>query len=200
MNATDSIPIQSEIEATFLDIDKPTLRQKIQSLGGKLLQPETLMRRTIFDSGTHSFVRVRDEGNCITMTYKYFADISLSGAKEINLIVNNYNNAVNLVKACGLQIKAHQETLREEWQLDDVELDIDTWPGLPTYVEIEGPSEASVKTAAAKLGFDYKDAQVGAVDQIYHFYYGVSQDEVNNCAEIVFEKLPVFLEGKARLH
>ena len=184
MNATDSIPIQSEIEATFLDIDKPTLRQKIQSLGGKLLQPETLMRRTIFDSGTHSFVRVRDEGNCITMTYKYFADISLSGAKEINLIVNNYNNAVNLVKACGLQIKAHQET----------------WPGLPTYVEIEGPSEASVKTAAAKLGFDFKDAHFGAVDQIYHFYYGVSQDKVNNCAEIVFEKLPVFLEGKARLH
>jgi len=119
MNSTDSTPIQSEIEATFLNIDKPTLRQKIQSLGGKLLQPETLMRRTIFDSGTHSFVRVRDEGNCITMTYKYFADISLSGAKEINLIVNDYNNAVNLVKACGLQIKAHQETLREEWQLDD---------------------------------------------------------------------------------
>ena len=59
-----------EIEATFIDIDKDTLRKQLKALGGELKQPETLMRRVIFDRGQNAFVRVRDEGNCITMSYK----------------------------------------------------------------------------------------------------------------------------------
>lgn len=54
--------IQPEIEATFINIDKDQLRAKLKELGAKLLQPETLMRRTIFDIDEHSFVRVRDRG------------------------------------------------------------------------------------------------------------------------------------------
>ncbi|MEV8631459.1 hypothetical protein AB0395_07355 [Streptosporangium sp. NPDC051023] len=56
---------------------------------------------------------------------------------------------------------------REEWSLDDVTFDIDTWPGLSTFVEIEGPDEATVRRAASLLGFDYSEARFGSVDEIY---------------------------------
>lgn len=132
MSESQSQPeLKPEIEATFINIDKDQLRAQLKGLCAKLLQPELLMRRTIFDIDDYSFVRVRDEGNRITMSYKHLDAVSLSGMKEICLNVNNYDEAIAFVKACGLKIKAVQETLREEWELDGVELDIDTWPWLP---------------------------------------------------------------------
>ncbi len=51
-----------EIEATFLEVDKDEIRQKLQQLGGNLIQSEVLMRRIVFDlHSNHAFARVRDE-------------------------------------------------------------------------------------------------------------------------------------------
>ncbi|WP_396897530.1 hypothetical protein [Nocardia colli] len=67
----------------------------------------------------------------------------------------------------GLRQVRYQESYREEWQLDDVVFDLDTWPVLPTFLEIEGPSESAVRLAAARLDLDYTDARFGSVDEIY---------------------------------
>lgn len=190
--------IQPEIEATFINIDKDQLRAQLKELGATLLQPETLMRRTIFNINDHSFVRVRDEGNRITMSYKRLDKLSLSGMKEICLDVNNYDDAINFVKVCGLKSKAIQETLREEWELDGVELDIDTWPWLPTFAEIEGPSEAAVKSVAEKLGLEMADALYGSVDEVYKIYYDVTNQDINYCPEIKFTDAPDWLASKRR--
>lgn len=190
--------IQPEIEATFININKDQLRAQLKELGAKLLQPETLMRRTIFNIDDHSFVRVRDEGNRITMSYKRLDKLSLSGMKEICLDVNDYDDAINFVKVCGLSPKAVQETLREEWELDGVELDIDTWPWLPTFVEIEGPSEAAVKTVVEKLGLKMADALYGSVDEVYKIYYDVTNQDINYCPEIKFTDAPDWLTSKRR--
>ncbi len=191
--------MQPEIEATFINIDKDKLRAKLAALGGKLLQKETLMQRTIFELPGNQFARVRDEGNCITMTYKNVDARSLSGTKEINLKVDNYNAAVDFMVACGIELKSHQETYREEWKLDDVECDIDTWPWLPTFVEIEGPSEESVKAAVSKLGFNMKNTHYSSVDDIYMLYYDItSTDVINRCPEIKFTPVPEWLESRRR--
>lgn len=199
MPETKSQPeIQPEIEATFININKDQLRAQLKELGAKLLQPETLMRRTIFNIDDHSFVRVRDEGNRITMSYKRLDQLSLSGMKEICLDVNNYDDAINFVKICGLKPKAVQETLREEWELDGVELDIDTWPWLPAFVEIEGPSETAVEAVAEKLGLQMSDALYGSVDEVYKIYYDVTSQDINYCPEIKFTDAPDWLATKRR--
>ena len=188
-----------EIEATFIEINKDELRAKLKSLGGKLLQPEILMRRVIFDlPGSNRFARVRDEGNKIVMTYKCHHDISLTGTEEINVEVNDYDAAVAFLKAVGLNAKAVQETLREEWELDGIEIDIDTWPWIPAYVEIEGPSAEAVESVAQKLGFNMQDAHYGSVDGIYELYYDITDDDINYCPEIKFIDTPDWLEAKRR--
>ena len=172
--------MKNEIEAVFLDIDKDKIRAKIAAAGGKQEYPEVLMRRKVFYTGPDSFARVRDEGNRIVMTYKNFEDSrSIMGVKEVNLTVENYDDAVNFLLGCGLKMKAEQETYRELWLLDGTEITIDTWPWLPTYIEIEGESEEAVWAAAEKLGLKKEDAHFGAVDDIYNHYYGVDQDIVN---------------------
>ena len=172
--------MNNEIEASFLDVDKDDLRKKLKAAGAECIKPEIMMRRTVFDSGPHSFARVRDEGDKIVMTYKNFEDEdSIMGVKEVNLIVNNYDDAVKFIAGCGLEQKAVQETYRETWILDGVEITIDTWPWIPTYSEIEGPSEEAVWSVAERLGFKKEDAMFGAVDKIYNHYYGVDTDIVD---------------------
>jgi adenylate cyclase class 2 len=172
--------MNNEIEASFLDIDKDSYRAKLEAAGAECIKPEIMMRRTVFDSGPHSFARVRDEGDKIVMTYKNFEDEdSIMGVKEVNLIVNNYDDAVKFIAGCGLEQKAVQETYRETWVLDGVEITIDTWPWIPTYTEIEGPSEEAVWSVAECLGLKKEDAMFGAVDKIYNHYYGVDMDIVD---------------------
>lgn len=170
----------NEIEAKYINIDKDEIRKKLAEIGAVLTKPECKMRRVVFDTGPHSFARVRDEGNKIVMTYKNFLnDEDIMGCKEVNLEIDNYANGVLFLKGCGLEQKALQETFRELWVFEDVEIGIDTWPWIPTFIEIEGASEASVWKVANLLGFDKKDALTGAVDRIYNHYYGVDMDVVN---------------------
>ncbi|WP_433301100.1 hypothetical protein ACQP2F_05115 [Actinoplanes sp. CA-030573] len=45
--------------------------------------------------------------------------------------------------------------------------DLDTWPGLPTFLEVEGPDEAAVRGAAEALELDFANASFGSVDEVY---------------------------------
>ena len=50
------------------------------------------------------------------------------------------------------------------------ELDIDTWPGIPTYVEVEGKSEDDLNNILNKLGYSMKDTVSCTADDIYRKY------------------------------
>ena len=184
--------MNNEIEAQFLDINKDEIRKKLRKAGANLEKPEVLMRRVVFDTGPHSFARVRDEGDKIVMTFKNVADDhSILGTKEVNIIVNDYDDAILFLRGCGLEIKAHQETRREIWMLGEVEICIDTWPWIPTFIEIEGPTEDSVWSTAEKLGLDRKMAKFGSVDTTYQHYYGVEPDIINlHTPKILFDMTP----------
>lgn len=173
--------MNNEIEAQFLDIDKTKIREQLQELGATLIKPETLMRRVVFRLSPHTFARVRDEGDKIVMTYKNVSDSnSILGTKEINVIVDSYDNAILFLRSCGLEIKAKQETLREVWTYQDVEICIDTWPWLPTFIEIEAPNAEKVWAVAEQLGLDQAKAKFGSVDTTYQHYYGIDPDIINS--------------------
>lgn len=181
--------MKNEIEAQFLDINKDEMRSKLKEIGARLEKPEVLMRRVVFYTDEHSFARVRDEGGKIVMTYKNVSDDhSILGTKEVNVEVSDYDDAILFLKSCGLKIKARQETKREIWRLGEVEICIDTWPWIPTFMEIEGPTEDSVWETADKLGLDKNRAKFGSVDTTYQHYYGVEPDIVNlHTPEISFD-------------
>lgn len=107
--------MQTEIEAKFTDIDTAAMRRKLNEVGAKLTHPERLMRRSNFDvvAGNKDWVRVRDEGDKVTLTYKRLVDRTLYGTKEINLTVDSFDRAVEFMQAIGLKGKAIQETKRE---------------------------------------------------------------------------------------
>ena len=197
--------MKPEIEAVFLDINKGKIRTKLESLGARLITPERKMIRTVFhlspDPG-NCFARVRDEGDKIVMTYKEFYDNSATGVKEINLTVNNYNDAVEMLRVLGLHEKSYEESMRETWELDGAEVCIDTWPWLPTYVEVEGNSVENMASVSEKLGFNMDNALYCSVGHIYTLYYNVKEHDVDtgvgHWSRIEFIPIPDWLAGKKR--
>ena len=136
---------------------------------------------------SEAFVKI-DDSKKISNT---FDEKSILGTKEVNIIVNDYDDAILFLKGCGLTAKAVQETKREIWILDSCEISIDTWPWLPTFMEIEGPSEDEVWAAAQILGYTKAQAKFGSVDSTYQHYYGVDEEIVNqHTPEITFEMTP----------
>lgn len=191
-----------EWEAKFLNIDKNKLREKLNSLGGKLVKPETLYKRAVFflpkgHEKEGGFLRVRDEGDKVTLSLKITINGQIETQKEIQLVVDNYDKARQLLVAIGCVEKAYQETKREIWQLGSTEIMLDEWPYLEPFVEIESSSEEAVKKTAEILGFTYNQAVFGAADQVISQKYGISEDVINNqVSRIVFNEPNPFLDWK----
>ncbi|MDB5177243.1 MAG: uncharacterized protein JWN75_911 [Candidatus Saccharibacteria bacterium] len=165
--------MQTEIEVKFLDINFDDVRAKLQELGAHLEQPMRLMRRSLIEMPHHEavkgFVRIRDEGDKVTMTYKQRDDeFDLHGTKEIEVEVSDFDDTVKLLDAAGWPPITYQETKRETWKLGEAEIVLDEWPWIPPYIEIEAPNEEIVRRTAENLGFIWSDAVVGSIDIIYN--------------------------------
>ncbi|MGF6889376.1 adenylate cyclase class 2 [Nocardia sp. GAS34] len=163
--------MKHEYEAKFLAIDIDAIRATLIALGAKQILPRTLLTRTIFENDTlarGAWLRLRNEGSRSTLTLKQVTDAtSIDGTTEIETTVGDLAAMAEILTRLGATEVRYQENYREEWQLGEVIYDIDTWPDLPAFLEIEGPNETAVRAAATGLGLDYAHARFGSVDEIY---------------------------------
>jgi len=194
--------MKDEIEAKFVNVDITDVRNKLEDAGASLVYAMRDMKRVTIDTPEmkqkEAFVRIRDEGDRTTITYKQFDALAVDGVREIEVTVSDFDTAVELFKHAGLTYGSLQESRRETWKLDDVEVVIDEWPWLNPYIEVEGPSEAAVKSAASKLGFDWNDAIFGDVMAAYRVQYPhlSLNDTVGNLPHVRFnDPLPDLLKG-----
>ena len=184
--------MNTEFEVKFVNVSHEELRIKLKELGAKLEQPMRLMKRAIIETpelkAKDAFIRVRDEGDKVTLTFKQFQALSIDGAKEHEVVVSDFQSTVDLLKAAGLPYRSLQESKRETWTLDGAEVVLDEWPWLNPYVEVEGDNEEHVKDVAAKLGFDWNKAVFGDVMAAYRVQYPhlSEKDTVGNITEVKF--------------
>lgn len=169
--------METEYEAKFLNIDKDEIRTRLQAAGATLERPEFAQRRWVFDlpaekHDRHSFVRVRDEGGIMTMTLKKFSGADVDHPQESEIIVDNFDKAVEILSQIGCVPKSYQENNRELWHFDDVKITIDSWPLFEPFVEIEGLSEEIVRDASIKAGFDWDKALFCGVSKLFQQKYG----------------------------
>ena len=168
-----------EYEVKYLDIDPAALEAKIYSLGGTKAF-DRLFHRAVFDypdlrlDQQAAWVRVRDEGDQVTMAFKQRigydpADSATNdaGMKEYEVVVSDFETACNILRSIGLTDKFYIENRRVQFRLAGAEIDIEYWPMLQPYLEIEGASWAEVETTIAKLGLDPSISKRYSTTQIY---------------------------------
>lgn len=197
--------MQTEIEAKFLHIDHEAMRRKLKTLGATCRQPMITMSRVNLDftdkklEKQGGWLRIRDNGDKVTLTYKQLESWSLHGVKEIETTVGDFAAAEQIMNAIGLVTKAYQITRRETWDYNGCELVLDEWPWIDPLLEIEGPDEASVRDLAAKLELKWEDALFGSVEPAYMAEYNITEKEFYELKDIRFNKKPPkWLEERRR--
>jgi len=197
--------MQTEIEVKFLFQVIDEVRDRLREAGAHCLVPMRLMRRAIMDypdmrlqnGAVNGYIRVRDEGDRVTCTYKQFNSLSVMGAEEIEVTIDSFDSAIELLSVLGLQVTSMQESKRETWILNDCRIEVDEWPWLNPYIEIEGSSEDAVRRTADMLGYDWKDAAFGDVMVAYRAKYPhlSERDTIGTLSEIRFrDELPSLLQ------
>jgi adenylate cyclase class 2 len=180
-----------EIEAKFLEIDKDNLVAKLKELGAED-SGELLLQEIIFHNNDskwdneHEFIRLRNGHDGITMTYKHHEQQSVDGTEEIEICVSDMGQAEKILAKIGLIPVRHQQKYRHKFVIDGVTVDIDTWPKIPTYVELDGPSEESLKNVAVKLGLDWKKVVFEDARMTIENRYGIP---LMNKTSFTFDKI-----------
>jgi adenylate cyclase class 2 len=185
-----------EIEVKFLNIDPVLMEKKLIELGaGKIF--EKLYRRRVFDYPDYRFdksgawLRLRDEGEEITLTFKQRLGMGKgengndTSTEETSIRVNDFDATANLLLKLGFVEKHYVENKRIRYMLDDVEFDIDIYPQLEPFIEIEAPSWEKIDEAIKLLNLNPKDKKIFSATQIYA-QKGIIVDDYK---EITFEKM-----------
>lgn len=197
--------MQTEIEAKFLNVDHDVLRAVLKKAGAQCTCPMRLMRRKNYDFAgrtlekrSNGWVRVRDEGNKVTLAYKQLDDRGVKGTKEISVIVKDFETTCKFLELIGMEEQSYQETRRESWVLDDAEIELDEWPWIKPFIEIEAPNERMLFAVAKTLGFQRADAVHGSVEIAYQAEYRVTEEEVDHWKVITFGDVPGWLKVKKK--
>ncbi len=196
-NLSYSLEMKIETEVKFLKQNHETIRAALIALGATCVQPMRLMKRAIIDfpdrrlqtGELNSYIRVRDEGDKVTLTYKQFNSLSVDGAREIETSVDSFDDAVHIFTSIGLEVVSLQESKRETWKYNESEIVLDEWPWLDPYIEIEGESEEALKSMSNQLGLDWSDAVFGDVMVAYRVQYPqlTEKDTVGSLKEVRFD-------------
>lgn len=196
--------MRTEVEAKFLNVNHDQLRKKLKELGAVCKRPVTVMRRQNFDyqdsqlEQKGGWIRVRDEGDKVTLAYKQLNDRTLHGTAEVNMVVNNFDIAVEFLLAIGMKRTSYQETKRESWQLGDIEIELDEWPWIKPFVEIEASTEKKLRQISKNLGLDWKKVLHGSVEIAYTAEYKMTEPEVNAISQLKFGPVPNWLEARRK--
>lgn len=153
-----------EIEVRFLDVAVDELKQKLRALGATDHGEELLNEIVFYDTNNtwqaaQKLVRVRSTGHGTTLTYKHHQTATVDGTEEIEISVDDFSKTVDLLNSLGfLKQFRHQQKKRHSFSLGGVTIDFDTWPRVPTFVELEGTKELDLQKTAEALGLRWSEA------------------------------------------
>jgi adenylate cyclase, class 2 len=166
------VPI--EYEAKILDIDPAEIAARILAAGGQQVSETRLQRRYVYDitPGDQSrWLRLRDAGTGeITLTVKEIAHDGIDGTHETEVAVSDFDGTNQLLAKLGYRPKGYQENRRTSYCLADAHLDLDEWPLIPPYLEIEADSPAVVHHAVNLLGYAEQDLTSENTTKVYRRY------------------------------
>lgn len=171
--------MHTEYEVRLLEINEEEVLKKLEELGATF-EGDFLQRRYVYDFHPKvdgKWVRLRTNGKKTTLTIKNLVSSLIDGTQELEVEVDNFDRCHLILKELGYEARAYQENRRRKYLLNGVEIDIDFWPMIPTYMEIEGPSVDAVYNTLSALGYEKEDAISKDVQSIYSDY-GYDLDQI----------------------
>ncbi len=173
--------MKAENEVRLLDVDVDSFLSLLKEKGATYVDTY-FQRRYVYDlkpKQTGKWLRLRTNGKESTLTVKHIESLNINGTKELEIVVSDFDTTYSILNELGYQERSYQENKRIRYLLDGVEIDIDSWPLIPTFVEFEGNTPSEVIEVVKKLGFSDSQITTLDVDSIYR-HYGIDLDNSKN--------------------
>ena len=177
--------MNTEYELRVLDINKELIIQKLIECGAEKIG-EYNQKRYVYDTKPKKdsqWIRLRTDGNKTTLTYKNIIKNTIDGTKELEIEVSDFEDTNKFLEIMGYAHKGYQENYRIKFKLGNVEIDIDTWPMIPTYMELEGKNEEDIMKVINLLEIDKKKITALNCQDIYKEIYDI---DIENIKELKF--------------
>lgn len=131
--------------------------------------------KTLSDS--HSCLRIREECGIASLILRrpdVFTD-SIKYESEYFYQLENIEEGKKIISLLGLEEICAKEIFRESFSYFGILFNIDTWPRLPSYLEIKAVDEMDVYNGLKLLDIDFKDA-VGIHKTMLYSVYGLEDN------------------------
>ena len=174
--------MHTEYELRVLEIDAYEVIKTLEKIKAKKIGVFN-QKRYVYDFNPAvkgKWIRLRSNGVENTLTIKEIVNDKIDGTKELEIKVSSFDDTNRILNKLGYKHRSFQENNRTEYKLNNVKFDIDTWPMIPTYLEIEGENEAEIKNALNLLNLTNSKITTLGVDAIYKEIYGINIDNIKN--------------------
>lgn len=164
--------MKTEIEARLLDINEKNFIELMKKHNATFVG-DWLMRRYCYDFkpiDDNRWIRLRTTGEETTLTIKEVVDGGIEGTRETEIVVSDFDTTNEILNKLGYTARSSQTNRRIRYILDDVEIDIDFWPLIPTYVEFEAESAQKIKDLCKKLEINFDSLTTMSVPEVYNHY------------------------------
>lgn len=126
----------------------------------------------------NKWVRVRQTNGKTTITVKHILNPDMQTTNngdmqkvlETEMEVPSIEEANSMLEQLGFSFRNYQEKNRITYDVNGVEVDIDSWPLIPTYVEIENDSTELIQSTIKKLGLQNHEVLSCNTADIYNRY------------------------------
>ncbi len=178
--------MKTEYEIRVLEINKEEIIKKLEELGPH--------KKAYLEKKRYEFyLKPQQNATCITqrtnvkkatLAYKDIVSNTIDGTKEVEFEIEDVEKANEFLERIGFESRSYQENNRIQYILNGVEIDIDSWPMIPTYMEIEGNSEEEVLNVQKLLGIEGDKVTALNCDDIYRQIYNI---DISTIKELKFK-------------
>lgn len=164
-----------EVEVKILEIDKQKVIKKLDELGAiKVFEGEIIAN--YYDYPNNSLakqkktLRLRKKSDFAELTLK--EEVSRNGAKIMDEHETKceYEGMKSILKNLGFERTKKIVKYRISYSLDKCHFELDTFLGIPTFLEIEAATKKELEEMVAVLGYSMKDTKPWSGHDVLEYY------------------------------
>ncbi len=165
-----------EIEVKILEIDVEEVEEKLKEMGVEKVFDGELVN-VYFDFSDKRLekegkvLRLRKKDEKVILTYKKF--ITQDKAKimdENELEIQDFGLMEKIFKEIGLSTLYEFKKHRITYKLNRIHFEIDKYPDIPAFLEIEAPDLEAIDEMVSKLGFSKEEVSSYSIKEVLEYY------------------------------
>ncbi len=173
----------NEIEVKILGVNPKEIKKKLKKLGAKTVFENRTVHAMCYDfpdrsvrkAGNH--IRLRKVGKKVEITFKTLkSKKKYKNNYEVDVPVDNFESAHRFFSKLGLKKYADYRKKRSRYRIGKYQYEIDKYPGIPHFVEVEVKSDnvqkavKELEKAVKLLGYTMADTKPWNTFEVHKYY------------------------------